>query len=100
MPCAGLYSHGSGIRNHCRGNAKWERNHALCPDAGGTDLSFALVVAIIRTAQLEEESALIWGLATVLACFLCRLLPFPYIRVLIAGVVIYVAMTAYKMAKK
>jgi hypothetical protein len=63
-------------------------------------MSFALIVAVVRMAQLEEESALLWGTAAVLACFLCRLLPFPYIRVLVAGVAVYVAMTAYKMAKK
>jgi hypothetical protein len=63
-------------------------------------LAIIAVAAIFRIARADGQSGLLWGTITVLLEYLCfRYLRFSFARVLIACVLAYAAMTAYKIAR-
>ena len=57
----------------------------------------AAVVAMVRIASADDQSPLIWGLVTFGICVLCLGIPLPLIRVGIALVLSFLAMTLYKV---
>ena len=60
-----------------------------------------LVITMSRIADADGQSPLVWGMVALLVSFLCYfMIPLPFGRMLLAGVITFVAMTAYKMAKK
>ena len=64
-------------------------------------LAVILVVTMSRIADADGQSPLLWGMVALAVSFLCYFfIPLPFGRMLLAGVITFVAMTAYKMAKK
>lgn len=57
----------------------------------------AAVVAMSRIASTENMSSIIWGAATFGICVLCLAIPFPLIRMGIAFMLAFAAMTVYKI---
>ena len=62
-------------------------------------LIIALIVFMARLAGQENRSGLLWGLVTFALCFLCSLIPLPFVRVLIAGAISFGAMFAAKLIR-
>lgn len=63
-------------------------------------LIVGLVVVIAKIADNEGLSAFLWGAITVVANILCMLLlPWAFLRVLAAGVLVFVVMTAANAIK-
>ena len=60
-------------------------------------IGVAAVIAMIRIADAEEQSRLIWGSVTVGLMILSLLLPLPMVRVALAGILAFVAMFVYKI---
>lgn len=57
----------------------------------------ACVVLMYRVAEMENLSGLIWGAVTFVLCFLCSMIPIPFINILIGLAISFVAMTVYNM---
>ena len=55
------------------------------------------IVAIIKIARHEDQSPWVWGAITFVICFLCLLIPLPFIRVLIALVASFSAMIIWNV---
>jgi hypothetical protein len=60
-------------------------------------MAVAVVVAMVKIADMENQSSFIWGAVAVAALVLCFALPLPFFRVLVAGVISYAAMFVYKV---
>ena len=60
-------------------------------------MCIAVVVAMVRIASADGQSARLWGLITFLLVLASLFLPLPFIRVGIAFVVAFVAMFVYKV---
>lgn len=61
-------------------------------------LIVAVVVAIAKIAAADDQSAVMWGVIAVVICGLSLLIPLPFLRILLAGIVTFCAMIGYKMA--
>jgi hypothetical protein len=61
-------------------------------------MAVAVVVAMVKIADIENQSSLIWGAVAVGMVVLCFMIPMPFLRVVVAGVLSYVAMFIYKVA--
>ena len=59
---------------------------------------FAIVV-MVRVADAENRSPIIWGAATFLLCMLSLAIPLPFLRILIALAVSVGALFASKMLR-
>ena len=61
-----------------------------------------MVGAIVKIASADDQSPLAWGgVALLLGIACCMIVPFPFIRVLLAGMLTFGAMIGYKvMANK
>ena len=58
-----------------------------------------LVVAIVKIADADDQSAGLWGGITVLAVLAAFFfIPLPFLRVGIAGIVVFLSMIGYKVA--
>ena len=57
----------------------------------------AAIVVMVRVADAERRSPVIWGAITFGLCFLSFMIPLPFLRVGIALVVSYGAMFACKL---
>ena len=64
-------------------------------------LAVCVIVAMVKVAEFENRSGLIWGCIT-LALVFCAMWFFghPYLRVLVAGGLAFGAMTAVKMMRE
>ena len=64
---------------------------------------FCLLVGVFMltlvVAELEKMDKLLWGLVAFVVCVGCTFLPWPYLRVLIAGGVIVAAMMLRKLLR-
>jgi hypothetical protein len=60
-------------------------------------MAIAVVVAMVKIADMENQSPFIWGAVAIGMLLLCFMLPIPYLRVVIAGLLSYVAMFVYKV---
>lgn len=57
-------------------------------------LAIGLVVVIVKVADNEGQPTFVWGLLTTLACIGSMfLIPWPFLRVLGAGILVFIAMT-------
>ena len=63
-------------------------------------LGIALCVLMAKIADADGQSAFLWGGVTLVLCLLSLLIPIPFLRFLMAGVVAFIAMLAVKMARK
>jgi hypothetical protein len=63
-------------------------------------LGLALCVLMGKIADVDGQSALLWGAITFLLCLASLLIPIPHARFLIAGVVAFTAMIVVKMIRK
>ncbi len=61
-------------------------------------LAIILIVTMARVAVADSQSGVLWGCACLVITFLCFAIPIPFARVLVAGVLTWVAMIAYKIA--
>ena len=57
----------------------------------------ALCVAIARVAESDGLSGFSWGLITFLFCGVSLLIPMPFLRVLLAGALVFGLMMVVKM---
>lgn len=55
----------------------------------------ACIVLMARVAEFENRSGVIWGSVTLVLCLACFSIPLPYVRVLIALVISYIALSVY-----
>ena len=59
-----------------------------------------LIVGVIsimaKIANADDQSAILWGVVTGGLCLLSLLIPIPFGRILIAGVLAFVLMMGYK----
>jgi hypothetical protein len=56
------------------------------------------IVAMVKIAYADDQSRLLWGAVTFGLIILCiGLIPLPFLRVGIAFILAFVAMTAYKV---
>lgn len=60
-------------------------------------IGIAAIVAMSRIASAENKSPVIWGAVTFGICVLCLAIPLPLIRMGIAFMLAFVAMTAQKI---
>ena len=60
----------------------------------------AAVVLMVKVADFEDQSKLGWGVITLLLCIASLFMPLPFIRVGIAVVLAFAAMTTYKIIAK
>ena len=63
-------------------------------------LAIAACVAMAKIASADNKSPIIWAVATFALCVLSILIPLPYVRVLIAFIVAFVAMIASNALSK
>ena len=63
-------------------------------------MGWALCVVMYMIADIEERSPLLWGVITFVLCLLSLLIPIPFARILLAGVVAIAGMMACKMMRK
>lgn len=67
-------------------------------------LEIALIIGtcviMSRIAEADDESGIIWGSVTFLLCLAGMLVPLPFLRVFVAGVVAFVLMLVYKIIRK
>ena len=61
-------------------------------------LAIILIVTMARVAVADNQSGALWGCACLVITFLCFAIPIPFARVLIAGILTWVAMITYKIA--
>lgn len=59
-------------------------------------LVVAAVVAMGKIAAADDRSAMLWGAITLLTCFASVVIPLPFVRVVIACVVVFIAMIVAK----
>jgi hypothetical protein len=59
-------------------------------------LIIAAVIAMARAAEADSQTGLKWGAITFAACLLSLIIPIPYIRVGLACLAVFVAMTMTK----
>jgi hypothetical protein len=57
----------------------------------------ALIVLMAKIASIDQRSPLIWGAVTLVFCGASLVIPIPYLRILIAGAVVFVAMIVAKV---
>lgn len=62
-------------------------------------LGIAACVIMAKIASADDESPLIWGLATFGLCFLSLFIPLPFLRILLAWVASFVLMIVVKMIR-
>ena len=61
----------------------------------------AMIVLMVKIADFEDESKLLWGLVTFGLCGASLfVIPLPFLRVVIAGVVTFVILTVYRIVAK
>jgi len=61
-------------------------------------MAIAAVVLMVRLASVEQQSMVAWGFLTAGACAAAVfLLPWPFLRIALAAVACFLAMTAYKI---
>ncbi|GEM_PF-1363612 len=63
-------------------------------------LAFLLVAVMAKVADSDNMSAIIWGCVTFLVCLGCLFIPIPFLRLGIAIIIVFAAMTGYKMIAK
>jgi hypothetical protein len=62
-------------------------------------VAILLIVAMLKIANADNQSPVLWGGVTFLVAAACiALIPLPFIRLGIAGVVVFLAMIGYKAA--
>ncbi len=59
-------------------------------------LGIGLCIVMARIASADNQSAILWGCITGVVCLGSLLLPWPYLRFLIAGVLVFITMIAVK----
>jgi hypothetical protein len=60
-------------------------------------LGIVMCFAVAKIASADDQSGILWGiLAFVILLGSCMVIPWPFVRVLIAGVAAFVAMIAWK----
>jgi hypothetical protein len=60
-------------------------------------LGIVLCFAMAKIASADDQSGILWGVLTFVILLGCgMLIPWPFVRVLIAGAVTFVAMIAWK----
>ena len=62
-------------------------------------LGIAACFAVAKVASVENESGIIWGAITFLLCAVSLLVPLPFLRIFIAGLLAFVLMIVYKMTR-
>lgn len=60
-------------------------------------LAIALIVAMVRIADVENMSPWLWGAVAFLILLGSGIIPIPYFRILVAGILSYGAMLTYKI---
>lgn len=60
-------------------------------------MAIAVVVVMVKVAEMENQSPFVWGGVAVAFLVLCFGIPLPMLRVVIAGVLSYAAMFVYKV---
>lgn len=64
-------------------------------------MAIAVVILLYRIADIEDESRLLWTLVAVACCAGCHFyFSNPFVRMGIAAVIAYGAMTIYRVVKK
>ncbi|MCI0462585.1 MAG: hypothetical protein L0Z62_37015 [Gemmataceae bacterium] len=63
-------------------------------------LGIAVCALMGKVADADGQPAFLWGGITFLLCLASLVLPIPYMRFLLAGVVAFVAMITVKMARR
>ena len=60
-----------------------------------------MIVTIGKIASADGQSAVLWPVVSILFVVVCIMfIPMAFLRVLIAGILTFVALTVYKMVKK
>ncbi len=57
----------------------------------------AVVVLLTRIADIDGQSAPLWGFITFALCVASLWIPLPFLRFVLAGVVAFIAMIVYKI---
>ena len=57
----------------------------------------AAVFVMVKAADAEGRSSVLWGFLTFGICMVCRVIPLPLVRILIAAVISYGAMFVHKL---
>jgi len=57
----------------------------------------AVVVMLTRIASIDGQSAPVWGLVTFALCVASLWVPLPFLRFVLAGLIVFVAMIVYKI---
>jgi hypothetical protein len=60
----------------------------------------AAIVLMVKVADAENRSGLLWGCATRGIAFVSLFLPWPYLRVFLAAVVAFAAMMVVNMVQR
>lgn len=63
-------------------------------------LAILLCGIMYKIADQEQLSGVAWGGLTMLVCVASVFVPLPYLRVIIAGVAMFVAMIIYKIVAR
>ncbi len=63
-------------------------------------LGIGLCVSMAKIASADGRNGFLWGLITFGLCAASWLIPIPYLRMLIAGIVVFIAMIAVKVIAK
>ena len=63
-------------------------------------LTIGLVVGMARLAAADDRSPILWGVITLSLCALALFIPFPFFRMLIVAVVVFLAMIVAKVMTK
>lgn len=63
-------------------------------------LGIAMIYAIIKIADAEDLSPIIWGAVALAVGLLCMAIPLAYGRVVMAAVIVLAIMTLYKVFAK
>lgn len=62
-------------------------------------VAIMLIVLIVKVADRDGQSTLLWGAVTFVAAAACiALIPLPFLRLGIAGLIVFAAMIGYKTA--
>ena len=61
-------------------------------------LALGVCVLMAKIASADDQSAIIWFCVTFAFCVAATLIPLPFLRFMIAGLVSFAAMIGYKMA--
>jgi hypothetical protein len=60
-------------------------------------MAIAVVVAMVKIADMENQSPFLWGAVAIGFLVLCFAIPVPMLRVVVAGLLSYGAMFVYKV---